>query len=440
MLFAVMDKARYEPKVKPSENSDTKRQIQVGTKVALYTIYEICNGYVLRQFMKNYKIPRFISVFCALLLSLVFSHSSYAVWFEASGQAIIQNKNKQVARQRATQEAIKQALLFAGASVRSVQEMANGLLQNDRFEIRATGEVNRIELINEQYNNGYVTVSIRADIFPQDTSCRASDYTKSIAAAEFRLRHRGQARMGSLYGLGSALSRRIQKEFDEVSSHTEVKIIKPYPLVAEQFLNNGEQIVEIGRDDAVQFILTSEIIDLSIQPNKKSKIAFWKGAKLSRNLTLHTSLFSTTTGELLYEKTSSLIAPWTFKPRQAVDPNSNQFWESDFGLAARQMLIEITQDIDDTLSCEPAYARVVNVNNGQLTIDVGRIQGVKEGDELQVFQLNQFFDIYNRPRYQYKIHPVSVRVAALFSNSAVLESIDGAFLANIQPNDFVVRN
>jgi hypothetical protein len=388
--------------------------------------------------MKKYKIQRFLSLFC--VLSLTFSHSSHAIWFEASGQAVIQNKNKQIARQRATQEAIKQALLFAGASVNSVQEMANGLLRNDRFEIRASGEVNRIELINEQYNNGYVTVSIRADIFPQDTSCRASDYTKSIAATEFQIRHRGQARIGSLYGLGGALSRRIQKEFEEISSHTDVKILKPYPLIAEQFLNDPEQLVEIGRDDAVQYILTSEIIDLSLEPNKKSKLAFWKGAKQNRNLTLHTSLFSTTTGELLFEKTSSLLAPWTFKTRQAVDPNSSLFWQSDFGIATQQMLIEITQEIDDTLACEPAYARVVSVNNGQLTIDVGRKQGVKQGDELQVFQLNQFFDIYNRSRYQYKIHPVSVRVASIFNNSAVLESINGDFLANIQPNDFVVRN
>ncbi|TDF39409.1 hypothetical protein EYS14_07780 [Alteromonadaceae bacterium M269] len=388
--------------------------------------------------MIMYRVLAIIALSSFLLLT--FPKKSYAVWFEASGQAVIQNNNKKIARQRATQEAIKQALLFAGASVSSVQQMANGLLQNDQFEIRAAGEVNRIELIDEKYSNGYVTVSIRADIFPQDTTCRASDYTKSIAATEFQLRHRGQARVGSLYGLGGALSRRIQKEFEDISNHTEIKILKPFPLIAEQFLNDPEQLIEIGRDDAVQFILTSEIIDLSLQPDKKSKLAFWKGNKQSRNLTLHTSLFSTTTGELLFEKTSTLVAPWSFKARQAVDPNSSLFWQSDFGLATQQMLTEITQEIDQTVSCEPAYARVVNVSNGQLTIDVGQKQGVKQGDELQVFQLNQFFDVHNRPRYQYQIHPVKVRVTSLFNNSAVLESIDGAFLANIQPNDFVVRN
>ena len=108
---------------------------------------------------------------------------SYAAWFESSGQAIIENGNRQLARQKATQEAIQQALLFAGASVRSVQKMTNGLLQDDSFEVRSGGEVNSLELIDEIYSGGYVTVSIRADIFPQETQCKSSDYHKSVSTA-----------------------------------------------------------------------------------------------------------------------------------------------------------------------------------------------------------------------------------------------------------------
>jgi hypothetical protein len=51
-------------------------------------------------------------------------------------------------------------------------------VEDDRFEIRASGEVNNIELINEIYNDDYVTVSIRADIFPQFALCSVSDYKK----------------------------------------------------------------------------------------------------------------------------------------------------------------------------------------------------------------------------------------------------------------------
>ncbi|MFT5313041.1 MAG: hypothetical protein ACI8Z9_001525, partial [Paraglaciecola sp.] len=76
--------------------------------------------------------PTFSKALATCLISALCCFPVHSIWFEASGQAVIKNGNKEVARQRATQEAIKQALLFAGASVDSVQHMANGLLQDDR--------------------------------------------------------------------------------------------------------------------------------------------------------------------------------------------------------------------------------------------------------------------------------------------------------------------
>lgn len=67
-----------------------------------------------------------------LLLGLLFSWQTSAAWFEAQGQALIANSDRTAAKQRATEEAIRQALMFAGASVQSVQTLTNGLLQQDR--------------------------------------------------------------------------------------------------------------------------------------------------------------------------------------------------------------------------------------------------------------------------------------------------------------------
>jgi hypothetical protein len=62
-------------------------------------------------------------------------------------------------------------------------------VEDDRFEIRASGEVNNIELINEIYNDDYVTVSIRADIFPQFALCSASDYIKNIVTTWYNFKN-----------------------------------------------------------------------------------------------------------------------------------------------------------------------------------------------------------------------------------------------------------
>ena len=90
-----------------------------------------------------------------------------AVWYEATGQAVVRNGDKETARHAATQEALKQAMLFAGASVHSVAKLTNGLLKNEEMTIRSTGEVEQLELVDEVYSGDVITVSIRADIFPR---------------------------------------------------------------------------------------------------------------------------------------------------------------------------------------------------------------------------------------------------------------------------------
>jgi hypothetical protein len=371
-------------------------------------------------------------------LLAIMPFQSHAAWFEATGQAIINNNNKQVARARATQEAIKQALLFAGASVSSVQEIANGLLKNDHLEIRASGEVSQIELIDEVYGNGFVTVSIRADIFPQESQCQASDYVKSIVTGHFKLKHRGQATIGGLYGIGPALASRFQKEFLGLSRYSEITKVEEFNLVPGQF-EEVEQAIAFGNHTGAQFILIGEIDDISVEETGKFSIPLIGGKSRQRNLSLSYRLISATTGELLLEGNESAVAPWQYKIQQSVDPNSNQFWQSEYGEAINNLLADLTQKIDDTVSCIPAYGRIVNVNHSQLSIDLGKSRGVKRGDELNVFKMTQFYDPLGKAHFQYHIHPVKVRVTDVYHNSAVVSPVDDVFLANIQPNDFVVR-
>lgn len=387
-----------------------------------------------RKMTLQQRLTRVISTFALLSLPTV----GQAAWFEATGQAVISNNNKQIARERATQEAIKQALLFAGASVTSIQEITNGLLKNDQLEIRASGEVSQIELIDEVYGNGFVTVSIRADIFPQDNQCQASDYKKSIVTGHFKLKHRGQATIGGLYGIGPAVANQFKNEFLSQSRFSEITQVEPFNLVPSQF-SEVEQAIAFGNRTGAQFILLAEIDDLSVQKVPTSKLAFWKSKPPKRNLSLSYKLLSATTGELLLEGNERAVAPWRFKVQQSVDPNGSQFWQSDFGEAINDVLGQLTQKIDDAVSCIPAYGRIVNVNNSELSIDLGKNEGVKRGDELSVFKMTQFYDPLGKAHFQYRIHPVKVRVTDVYHNSAVVEPIDDVFLANIQPNDFVVR-
>lgn len=373
-----------------------------------------------------------------LLLSVALcSLQAKAIWFEASGQAVVHNDDKHHARKMATQEAIKQALMFAGARVNSVQYLADGLLQNDRLEVRAGGEVNKVELIHEDYQGDIVTVSIRADIFPQDTQCQASDYQKSVVTTWFPLRHKQQASLGQLYNIGKDLPRQLHQSFSAASQHANIHSVEGFYVTPGNDLSR--QATALARKAGGQFVLLAEITDISDEQTSPSRLAFWKDRQISRNFALDVHLINGMTGEVLISQPFRTSASWPFDPHKSVDTASNTFWQSSYGLAIRQQLDDLAQRIDDEIACLPAHGRVLQSSHQQLSVDIGKEHGVNMGDRLKVFKLNQFYDPMGNSHYQYQVHPVEVQVTRLSLSSSVVESVNGVPLANIQPNDFVSR-
>jgi hypothetical protein len=374
----------------------------------------------------------------AWLLLLITSLPSQAVWFEATGQAVIHNGEKEAARQQATQEAIKQALLFSGASVKSVQSLANGLLEDDRFEIRAAGEVNAIELIDEIYHTDYVTVSIRADIFPQEALCTASDYKKNIVTTWYKINKRQQAAVGNLYDFGKVLAEKLQAEAQDHARYAFINSLEPYylsPADREQ----KQMAFNLAQKTDAQYVLFGEILEFAVETTPPPSIKFWQSPKSQRHLTLAMSMYDGHSGELVYQNSLSLSAPWQFDPYTAIDSGSQQLWNSAFGQATEKLIQTTVQAIDESVSCLPAFGRVLKVVGENITINIGKQNGVKTGDKLTLFQMNQFYDAKNQVHRQFQLHPEQVIVKQVFADTAMVASFTGAPLANIQANDFVAR-
>jgi hypothetical protein len=383
------------------------------------------------------QVGRIIQISAALML-LVSSCPALAIWFEATGQAVIHNGEKEAARQEATQEAIKQALLFSGASVKSIQSLVNGLLEDDRFEIRASGEVNNIELIDEIYHDDFVTVSIRADIFPQEALCSASDYKKNIVTTWYNINKRQQAAVGNLYDFGKVLAEKIQEEAQNHARYSFINRVEPYylnPLDKDK----KSTAFSLAQKTNAQYVLFGEIEEFGVETTTSSAMAFWKSDQSKRNLTLSFSLYDGNSGEEVFQNTQNISAQWDFNPHKTIDSNSRLLWDSTFGTATEKVIQSVVQSIDDSVSCLPAFGRVINVTSESLSINIGKHNGVKQGDKLTLFQVNQFFDPQNLPHRQFQLHPEQVIVRQVFAETAVVASVTGAPLANIQPNDFVAR-
>lgn len=384
-------------------------------------------------------IQKVLGYFLLVLLPLcLMSNGTSAAWFESSGQAAIRDGNIEHARQVATQEAIRQALLFAGASVKSVQKMANGVLQNDDLEVRASGEVNSIELIDEVHSNGIISVSIRADIFSQQQTCKASDYQKSIVTAWQPLVNRMQAAPGGLFDIGSIIPQKLVKSFETYSQHSKIDSVQPL-YVFDPLSSVSEQAVELAKMSGAQYVVLANIGDVSVTQPKISRWQPWKDYTPSRAFGYSVSLYDGFTGSQIWINHYQIEAPWQFDMYQQLDPNSQSFWNSTYGNEVQNVLHDVAQNIDEALACSPAYGRILGVNNEQLTLNIGKKQGMQVGDQLTLFQVQQVHDTRGNIHSRFHIHPISVTVREIYPNSSLAASSDGRLLANIQANDFVTR-
>ena len=376
-----------------------------------------------------------------VLMLYLSTNPALAAWFESTGQAVIHNDNKELARQQATREALRQALLFSGASIRSVQQMADGLLQDEDFEIRASGEVAAVEMVSEHFHDEYVEVTIRADIFPQDAQCKASDYKKTIVTSHFNFSSIRQSAAGEVYKITKPMAKHTKATFDKYAQNSLIHSVQPYSFSPRQ-QELAMQSMLLAEKVGSNYVLIGDIIELSMEQLPEStleRLSFWSEPEHQRHTRIQFRLINGATGEVVHDKHYQTTAIWPFSPHQPVDPESHILWQSEFGNAIKELLKEAVAEIDEVMSCEPAYGRILTTYNNQLTINMGKIHGVQRGDELSIFQMKQYYSPTGNSSVHFQLHPASATVINVGHDTATLELGDELPMANIQPNDFVVR-
>ena len=383
------------------------------------------------------RLPALVSAATCLLL--IFSGQSYAVWYETQGQSIVLNGNKIQAKHQATEEALRQAMLFAGASVRSVQQLTDGLLNDEQLEVSASGEVRQIELIAETWRNNTVTVRIRADIFPTRQQCSAAPFSKTIATSYFPLLEPQHAQDGQVQELGRLVTAQLKREFDSSAQHAVISSVEPY-VVHWQSRQIRDQATALATQTKSQFVLTGIIDDLSVSRPERSALAFWQDDTATRAFRLNIELIDGINGAPLLQKSYETESEWEFDRFAQIDASSSRFWRSAFGKAVQDQLQQLKNDVDETLACMPATGRIISISGGnQLNVSLGRQHGLQVGDKLSVYQVQQITDYRGVEFLQYHLYPAEVEVVEAYGNNARVKAVDDTLLANIQVNDFVAK-
>lgn len=382
----------------------------------------------------------------ALMISLTLTtFACNAQWYEAQGHASIDRSTVEIARTKAMENALKKALLVAGASVSSIQQVVNGLLTQDQLSIRASGSVNSIELIDEIHSNNMISVTIRADIFPQEKKCFALDFKKSILLTKSHLKYREQANIGNIYQLDSATIRLLNKKLQSQSNYSASKALlkssTQFSRLNASFNEEKIKQLSISLADTTdsQYILFSEINDISFEQQRSNSWKVWEQGTYPRNFDFTLYLYSGVNGELIWQENYQNTDIWDFNKRKSIDVNSTIFWQSKYGNMISSLLDRMVSDIDENIMCEPSEGKILQVKGNQIMINLGRHHGVKVGDEFTLLHSNNFTNTQGKTYAGYNVSPFKVKVTKVTKQSATAATIDNSLLGNIQINDLAVR-
>lgn len=375
----------------------------------------------------------------------IYSNTSVGQWYESQGTATIKNDDSKSAKNRAMQNALKKALLVAGASVSSVQQVVNGLLTQDEINIRASGSVNSFELISENYTDNLVTVTIRADIFPQEKKCFAADYKKSMLLTRSNLLHREQANIGNIYKIDKTLVKQLANKIQKNGIYLDTKLALNTKTEFSR-LNQSlamEQLKDLARSLAnmtnSQYVLFSEIQDLSMANSENNTWQFWQENIYQRQFNIALYIHDGTTGERVLDKQYQTSAPWQFDKRKQVDVSSHNFWQSDYGMQISQTLDDMVTDIDENMMCQPTQGRIVQVAGNNITFNLGSRHGVKVGDEFSLLHFENFISDDKRSYPGFNVSPYKVIVNEVTNDSARATTTEQHIIDNIQVNDLAIR-
>ena len=387
-----------------------------------------------------------ISQTLTLVIGLILTvFTCNAQWYETQGHARIDKDSVEIARTKAMENALKKALLVAGASVSSIQQVVNGLLTQDQISIRASGSVNSIELIDEIHSGNMISVTVRADIFPQEKKCFALDLKKSLLITKSHLNHREQANIGKIYQLDSAVIRQLNQKLRSQGSYSASKALlkntTEFSRLNASF--NEEKIKQLTMSLAdttdSQYILFSEINDISFEQQRSNSWKIWQQGTYPRNFNFTLYLYSGIDGELVWQNSYKNTGIWEFNKRENIDVNGTIFWQSNYGSMISALLDTMVNDIDENIMCEPSEGKIVQINGNQITINLGRYHGVKIGEEFSLLHSNNFTNNQGKIYAGYNVSPFKVKVTKVTKQSSTAITLDNGLLGNIQINDLAVR-
>lgn len=368
------------------------------------------------------------SHFVGLLLSLTITYSASALanWYEATGQAAVERGDVNAARQAAIADALQRASLFAGARVQSEQQVIQGILQHHQITLSSAAELKQVQLLSETHSQNQVSITLRAHIIAETQHCQLP-YQTPLQLPTIRLAARQDAIQGQLFQLGEQSTRQLARHLRDFVPAAKLNINEQTILPSQLTTDVADTLFGEGQ----RFILLGSITDLSLG-QKLTK--FWQSASHERFFALELWLYDTYQREFRFHQEYHTGSHWPLQSDTPA-PHSMAFWQMPYGQKIDQVLRAVALDIQQQLQCEPLLTQIRQVGQQQIEIGLGSSHGLKVGQQVQIIQVQR--DPQDN-RIRRLIHsPVQLTLTEVNPDSAWAASSAQTLLNHIQPGDIV---
>ena len=372
------------------------------------------------------KLPLLVSACCSLLLCSPLS----ANWFEMTGQAAIEQGDVAKAKQAAISDALERAALFAGVRVSSQQQLVAGVMQQHQLTLDSNSEIREIRLLSENYGSEFVTVTLQAEILPQQQLCKGSTQKKPLLLAQVELGARRDAIYGQLFELDKNATAQLSRHLQDYSPALLVTALD-YSLKPELMTDNSNrQLFAYGQ----QFVLVTNITDLSLG---KRTNRFWQDDSFERFFALDVALYDLFDNQLVYQQQYRTQAEWNSELPVA-GSHSKQFWLQPYGQKIDTVLKAVAKDIQQYTHCQGLLAQISHVEQHQVAINKGARQGLKLGDDVTVTQIQRFAGKDGLE----KLHksPVTLKITDISSDNAWASASTPTLVSHLQIGDLISIN
>jgi len=392
-------------------------------------------------------LKRKLFIAIALLLPL----SCFAKSIDAVGEAVIYNNDIADARYRATQQAIKQAVLESGSRVNVKDELYNGELESN-LEIRSSGYVQQARILSEEQKGDFLTVVARVEVTP-DSQCSTgptSYYKKTVGVTGFELQVPQQARLGEL----SNISRELPKDLaDEINKQGYLRALTATNIAIYPDLINAPSstnydgsltnVTRISEQLGVQYIVSGVIRDIGElylrRPNdKNAKDLLDEEIDKERNFVVDIYIYDGFSGALLFEHRYSEIGNWDVSDHAKIGFGSAKFWTVHYGKVVQQALKESALDTSEQLRCQPFIANIFRTEGNRIHISAGSLAGIKQGDKFNVYRRYEVFNQLQSAQTQLNNANISVTIKQVQPNFSVGELVVDSHILNVQQQDVVI--